>query len=63
MRGKERERVRDTPCSPHVTQLLDHSDDLVDYIVDLSLGGEAAETEAKGGVRHVLGGTKGAQDV
>ena len=51
------------PQRAHLAEPVDGADDVLDDEVDLSLGGEAAETEAKGGVGHVLSGTERAQDV
>ena len=41
--GAQRERTKD---SPHFAQSLDDSDDFVRDVIDLSLGGKAANTKA-----------------
>ena len=51
------------PQRAHLTKPVDGTDDVFDDEVDLGLGGEAPQTEAKGGVCHVLSGTERAQDV
>ena len=51
------------PQRAHLTEPVDGTDNVLDDEVDLGLGGEAAKTEAKGRVRHVLSGTERAQDV
>ena len=51
------------PQRAHLAEPVDGADDVLDDEVDLGLSGEAAETETKGRMCHILGGTERAQDV